>query len=80
MNVDFSSEFESDADYEMNLTEINISVNENNDDYNDNDDDDDDDYNINDLAELFADNEHSSEYYIQQLKNFDETAYTKQNY
>jgi hypothetical protein len=29
---------------------------------------------------LFADNEHPSEYYIQQLANFDETIYTEEDY
>jgi hypothetical protein len=33
-----------------------------------------------DAALLFADNEHPPEYYIQQLANFDETDYTKEDY
>ncbi|KAN0085142.1 hypothetical protein V8E54_001609 [Elaphomyces granulatus] len=33
-----------------------------------------------DAALLFADNEHPSEYYIQQLANFDETIYTEEDY
>jgi hypothetical protein len=35
---------------------------------------------VSDAALLFADNEHPPEYYIQQLKNFDETEYTKDDY
>ncbi|KAH2975874.1 hypothetical protein KXV25_006790 [Aspergillus fumigatus] len=33
-----------------------------------------------DVAQLFADNEHPPEYYIQQLENFDETVYTQEDY
>ena len=33
-----------------------------------------------DVAQLFADNEHSSEYYLQQLADFDESVYTKEDY
>ena len=33
-----------------------------------------------DLAELFADNEHPPEYYIQQLDNFDEMIYSQEDY
>jgi hypothetical protein len=36
--------------------------------------------NAKDLAELFADNEHPPEYYIQQLETFDETIYTQEDY
>ncbi|KAJ5627605.1 hypothetical protein N7490_009833 [Penicillium lividum] len=35
---------------------------------------------INDAALLFADNEHSPEYYIRQLQDFDETVYTQEDY
>lgn len=38
------------------------------------------DRDVSDAALLFADNEHPPEYYIQQLKNFDETEYTKEDY
>ncbi|KAJ6112296.1 hypothetical protein N7523_002118 [Penicillium sp. IBT 18751x] len=37
-------------------------------------------YSAGDAALLFADNEHSPEYYIQQLRNFDETVYTQEDY
>lgn len=33
-----------------------------------------------DAALLFADNEHAPDYYIQQLRNFDETVYTREDY
>lgn len=36
--------------------------------------------NAGDAALLFADNEHTPEYYIQQLRNFDETVYTQEDY
>ncbi|KAJ5259329.1 hypothetical protein N7478_012310 [Penicillium angulare] len=36
--------------------------------------------NANDAALLFADNEHSPKYYIRQLKDFDETIYTQEDY
>ncbi|KAJ5982545.1 hypothetical protein N7451_012645 [Penicillium sp. IBT 35674x] len=35
---------------------------------------------INDAALLFADNEHSPEYYIRQLQDFDETVYNQEDY
>ncbi|PLN74657.1 hypothetical protein BDW42DRAFT_189660 [Aspergillus taichungensis] len=38
------------------------------------------DHDVSDAALLFADNEHPPEYYIQQLKNFDEAEYTKEDY
>ncbi|KAH1663038.1 hypothetical protein KXX46_006053, partial [Aspergillus fumigatus] len=38
------------------------------------------DKDVSDAALLFADNEHPPEYYIQQLANFDETDYTKEDY
>jgi hypothetical protein len=37
-------------------------------------------HDFNDAAVLFADNEHPPEYYIQQLTNFNETDYTKEDY
>lgn len=36
--------------------------------------------NVSDAALLFADNEHPPEYYMQQLANFDETDYAKEDY
>lgn len=33
-----------------------------------------------DVAQLFADNENSPEYYLQQLAEFDESVYTKEDY
>lgn len=33
-----------------------------------------------DLADFFTDNKHSPEYYIDQLKNFDETIYNQEDY
>ena len=33
-----------------------------------------------DASFLFADNEHSAEYYIQQLQTFDETTYMQEDY
>jgi hypothetical protein len=33
-----------------------------------------------DVAQLFADNEHSPEYYLQQLADFDESTYTQEDY
>lgn len=33
-----------------------------------------------DVAQLFADNEHPPEYYMQQLEQFDETIYTQEDY
>ncbi|KAJ5198200.1 uncharacterized protein N7498_007317 [Penicillium cinerascens] len=36
--------------------------------------------NTSDAALLFPDNEHSPEYYIGQLRNFDEIAYTQEDY
>lgn len=36
--------------------------------------------NADDASLLFADNEHSPEYYIQQLQTFDETVYTQEDY
>lgn len=33
-----------------------------------------------DVAQLFADNEHLPEYYLQQLKEFDESVYTQEDY
>lgn len=33
-----------------------------------------------DVAQLFADNEHSAEYYLQQLAEFDESVYTQEDY
>ncbi|KAJ6166764.1 hypothetical protein N7470_002211 [Penicillium chermesinum] len=38
------------------------------------------DKDVSDAALLFADNEHPPEYYIQQLADFDETDYTKEDY
>ena len=38
------------------------------------------DRDVSNAALLFADNEHPPEYYIQQLKNFDETEYKKEDY
>ncbi|KAH2496255.1 hypothetical protein KXV76_005809 [Aspergillus fumigatus] len=38
------------------------------------------DKDVSDAALLFADNKHPPEYYIQQLANFDETDYTKEDY
>lgn len=38
------------------------------------------DKDVSDAALLFADNEHPPEYYIQQLANFDETDYAKEDY
>ncbi|KAJ5086714.1 hypothetical protein NUU61_008021 [Penicillium alfredii] len=37
-------------------------------------------YDAGDAALLFADNQHPPEYYIQQLRNFDETVYTQEDY
>ncbi|KAJ5384231.1 hypothetical protein N7517_002142 [Penicillium concentricum] len=36
--------------------------------------------NAGDASLLFADNEYTAEYYIQQLQNFDETVYTQEDY
>jgi hypothetical protein len=36
--------------------------------------------NADDASLLFADNEYTPEYYIQQLQNFDETVYTQEDY
>lgn len=36
--------------------------------------------NADDASLLFADNEHTAEYYIQQLQNFDETTYMQEDY
>jgi hypothetical protein len=33
-----------------------------------------------DVAQLFADNEHSPDYYLQQLAEFDESLYTQEDY
>ncbi|EED11909.1 conserved hypothetical protein [Talaromyces stipitatus ATCC 10500] len=50
------------------------------------DDDDDNDNDVNyaqdqsDLADFLADNEHPPQYYIDQLKNFDETIYNQEDY
>ena len=33
-----------------------------------------------DVAQLFADNEHLPEYYLQQLEHFDESVYTQEDY
>ena len=33
-----------------------------------------------DVAQLFADNEHLPEYYLQQLEQFDESVYTQEDY
>ena len=33
-----------------------------------------------DVAQLFADNEHSPDYYLQQLAEFDESVYTQEDY
>jgi hypothetical protein len=54
------------------LTEVDVDA--------DKDGDGDENHDISDLAELFADNKHSPEYYIQQLENFDEAVYTKENH
>ncbi|KAI2959645.1 hypothetical protein CBS147352_10781 [Aspergillus niger] len=63
-----SSERESteDGQYDTDLTEPEDEGSQDND--------------ISDAALLFADNEHPPEYYIQQLANFDETDYTKEDY
>lgn len=63
-----SSERESTADghYDTDLTEP--------------EDEGSQDKDVSDAALLFADNEHPPEYYIQQLANFDETDYTKEDY
>ncbi|CAG8076758.1 unnamed protein product [Penicillium salamii] len=37
-------------------------------------------FNADDASLLFADNEYTPEYYIQQLQNFDETVYTQEDY
>ncbi|EED24015.1 hypothetical protein TSTA_074000 [Talaromyces stipitatus ATCC 10500] len=57
------------------------------DDNDDNDNDNDNnDNNVNhaqdhsDLADFLANNEHPPEYYIDQLKNFDETIYNQEDY
>lgn len=65
---DSDSERESteDSPYDTDLTEP--------------EDEDMQDRDVNDAALLFADNEHPPEYYMQQLKNFDETEYTKEDY
>ena len=63
---------DSDAGYGTDLTEMNEDADE--------DGDSDGYHDISDLAELFTDNEHPPEHYIQQLKNFDGTAYTKEDY
>lgn len=42
--------------------------------------DDDQQKDAGDVAQLFADNEHSSEYYMQQLEQFDETSFSKEDY
>jgi hypothetical protein len=36
--------------------------------------------NAKDLAKLFADNKHPPEYYIQELKTFNKTIYTQEDY
>ncbi|EED13304.1 hypothetical protein TSTA_057930 [Talaromyces stipitatus ATCC 10500] len=70
-----------DAAHETDLTSDDDDDNENE---NKNDNDNDNDVNHaqdhSDLADLFADNEHPPEYYIDQLENFDETIYNQEDY
>jgi hypothetical protein len=70
------SGFTYDAAYESDLTEYS----DDNDDDDNDEDEDGDDEEQNDLAQLLADNEHSPEYYIRQIKEFDEVKDTEENY